>query len=131
MIQEEHEQFAEIVKNFKAFESMAKRLISNAGELQAALIRWENKRSSTETEVKTKQDDLAKLENEIKQRRLQANSGAQAIREQFDKRHIELVERENTLRVREQVVAETQAKANALLVQAEAQSAKKVKKVEA
>lgn len=131
MIQEEHEQFAEIVKNFKAFETLAKRLIANAGELQGSLIRWENKRSSTETEVKARQDELARLENEIKQRRLQANSGAQAIREQFDKRHTELVERENTLRIREQVVTETQVKANALLVQAEAQAAKKAKKVEA
>ena len=115
----EHEWFSFSIKGFKALEVEFRKMSAGFESLRNQLIAYDNKAQSLENAVKAKQAELELVEKKIKDQMRLTDSNTASIREQLNRKHGELMEREALVKAKEDVIAQRMAEAQRTVARAE------------
>lgn len=128
---EEHLFFVQNMNKFYSVAALCTSLAEGLKDLEFKITDYDNKLRHLIGEKQKKEAELVQLEKRIKERMAMADSGTDNIRNSLNQKHLELIDRENKVRLREMAVTETQEKANAILAAAEQTVDKKKHKIAA
>lgn len=121
----EHQFFFDGIKRFNTFKSYCAEMAAGMQSLEAKMVHYDNAINSLESRVKAKEQELADIEQRIKERKMHLVANHDGIAGQLNAKHLALLERESKIALKEQMIAETQAKANKLLAAVEGKAGKK------
>lgn len=125
MTSEYHVQFVDGVKSLKAYSDMSAKMAKEFEHLRAFIVQQENRAESMEKQLVAKKAELDAMEAKMRENRLMSDSNTKNVQDRLDKRHLELVERESKIRIKEQAIEEQLRKANALVAASEGASPKR------
>mgnify|MGYP001573555030 CR=1 FL=1 len=124
MTKEEHEFFSLQLKKMNALALMLNSFASEFSSFRTKMVQYDIDAKSLEGQIRQLEVRRADAEKMLRERKAMAEAGTAQIRDQLPKRHLELVERESKIKIKEVAIAEQQKKADELLVAAELQSAR-------
>jgi len=118
----DHEFFNAYIREFNALSKLFTKMASGFQNLETTLVTLDNKSRSLDGEVQAKRVALAEYEAELKSKRQNEDRGVSQVRQEMERRHRELIEREQKVRAAEIAAEENSKRASALLAAAEAQA---------
>jgi hypothetical protein len=127
----DNEFFFDHMKTWKTMEGMFGKVHDELRTMRGRLVQFENDLVSADVQLKKKQEELADVAREIKDQKMLGQQSTAKIREELNRRHVELVERESKIKLLERAAQEQLDKANNLLAAAEVKASTRRKPVEA
>jgi len=121
---EEHEFFRAELKKLNTLKVVLNEVVSGISSFENKLVQYDLDAKSLDMQIKKKEEQLAGVEKMIRERRAMVDASTASLRDQLNKKHLELVERDTKLKIREAMIAEQQKKTDELLMAAESQAAK-------
>lgn len=112
MTKEEHDWYYHHIKRFGSLKAAFNDMAAGFSRLEADLVDRDNSIKSADAQLATKKLELEKIEKTIRERRVIAEASTINVREQLNKRDLDLREKEEKLRYREQILAEKEKEKN-------------------
>lgn len=127
MTKEQHTFTEQKLRKMNQLEICLHDFASNFSSFMNDVTQIENDYKSRSSELKKLEVQLEGVEKMIRERRVMAEAGTAQMRDVLQKRHLELVEREAKIDLKERQIAEQQKRINELLGATEVQVASKKK----
>jgi division protein CdvB (Snf7/Vps24/ESCRT-III family) len=117
---EEHQWFNQEVQKFDAMVNYAKVFSKGLETLRNRVIEYDNKIAGQERQIKEAEAKLENIQKQIQEAQVMRSASHDQRAEFLQKKHLDLVERESKMALRERMIAEQQKKVDELLAAAEA-----------